>query len=57
MMMNVSHKKKWYSGTTQVHVEPPLIPLIKINNNNKLNKDSFRIKLRKDLKSENLDLY
>ena len=29
-MKKVSHMKKWNKGTVQVHVEPPLIPLIKV---------------------------
>ena len=28
-MKNVSHDKSWNLGMTQVHVKPPLIPLIK----------------------------
>ena len=34
-MKKVLHKNKWNTGTVQVHVEPPSIPLIKIKNNDK----------------------
>ena len=34
-MKNVSHKKKWNVGLVQVHMEPPPIPLIKINHYDK----------------------
>ena len=30
-MKNISHKNKWNEGTVQVHVDPPPIPLIKID--------------------------
>ena len=40
-----------------MHVEPPPIPLIKIKNNAKSNKDCVKTKLRRDPTSENLDLY
>ena len=42
-MKNVSHKNKWISGTVQVHVKPPLILLLKINNNEKPDKYSIKI--------------
>ena len=37
-MKNVSHKNQWNTGTVQVHVEPPPIPLIKSNNDDKSDK-------------------
>ena len=37
-MNNVSHKKKWNTETVKVHVEPSLIPLIKIKNDDKSDK-------------------
>ena len=40
-----------------MQVEPPLISLIKINNDEKLDKYFVQIKLRRDPTSENLDLY
>ena len=46
-MKNIFHKKKWNVGTVQVHVDPPLIPLIKSKNNEKLDKDCVKIKLRR----------
>ena len=30
-MKNVSHNNKWNAGVAQLHVKPPLTPLIKIN--------------------------
>ena len=49
--------KNWNWGTVQVHVEPPLIPLIKSKNNDKLDKYCVKIKLCRDLTSEKLDIY
>ena len=40
-----------------MQVEPPLISLIKIKNDDKLDKYFVQIKLRRDPTSENLDLY
>ena len=57
MINNVSHKKRWNTGTVQVHAEPPPIPLIKIKNGDKSDKDFVKIKLRRDPKSEKSDLY
>ena len=56
-MKHVSHKNICNSGTVQVHVDQPLIPLIKSNNNDKPHKDFVKIKLGRDLTSETLDLY
>ena len=47
-MKNISHKKKWNAGTVQVHVDPPSIPIIKINNDDKLDVGSVKIKLRRN---------
>ena len=44
-MKNILYKKKWNTGTLQVHVEPPPTPLIKINNYEKSEKDCDKIKL------------
>ena len=56
-MINVSHKKKCNTGTVQVQVDLPPIPLIKMNNNYKLDKYFVKIKLCRDPRSENSDLY
>ena len=56
-MKNIPHKKRINTGTIQVHMDPPPIPLIKSNNDDKSDKDSIKIKLRRDPMSENLDLY
>ena len=53
MRKNISHNKIWHSGAVKIHVEPPLIPLTKINNIAKANKDSVKIKLRRYTTSEN----
>ena len=56
-MKNVFHKKKWNSGTVQVHVDPHPVPLIKINNNDKSDKYFVKIKLHRDPASEKSELY
>ena len=56
-MKNISHKKKWNSSVVQMHVEPPPTPLIKSKHDDNLDKDLGKLKLRRDLTSENLDLY
>ena len=56
-MKNVSRKKKCNVGTVQVHVDPPLIPLIKSRNNYKWDKYFVKIKLRRHITSENSDFY
>ena len=48
MIKNVSHKKRWNTGTVQVHAEPHPIPLIKIKNGDKSDKDFVKIKFCKD---------
>ena len=45
-MKNVYHSMKWNVGMVYQHVEPPLTPLIKINNNDKLDKGFVKLKLR-----------
>ena len=44
-------------GVVQLHMDPPPIPLIKIKHDDKLEKDFVKIKLHRDLTSENSDLY
>ena len=56
-MSNFSHKNKWNVGVVQVHVEPPPIPLIKINHDDKLDKDFVKLKLCGDQTSATSDLY
>ena len=56
-MTNIFNNEKWNSGTVEVHVDPPLIPLTKIKNNENLDKDFFRIKLRSNPRTQRLDLY
>ena len=56
-MKIVSHKKKWNTGTIQVQLEPPPIPLPESNNDDKLDKEFVKIKLRRDTTSENSDPY
>ena len=56
-MKNVSHSNKCNVRTVQVHVGEPLIPPIKSNNNKKSDKYCVKIKLSRDLMSQNLDLY
>ena len=38
-------------------MEPPLRPLIKSKHDDKLDKDFVKLKLRRDLTSEKLDIY
>ena len=56
-MKNLYQNKKRNTDTLQVHVDQPPIPLIKINNDDKLDKYSVKIKLRRDPMSEKSDLY
>ena len=42
---------------TQIHVEPPPVPLIKINHGNNSDKDFVKLKLRRDPTSSSSDLY
>ena len=56
-MQNVQYKNNCHAGTVQVHVEPPSIPLIKINKDDKSDKYFVEIKLRRDPTPEKLDLY
>ena len=56
-MKNILHKKIWSTGAVQIHVDPPLIPLIKIKNDMKLGKYFVKIKLRRDPTLEQLHLY
>ena len=54
---NVLHKKNWNQGAVHVHVESPLITLIKRKNNEKSDEDCLKIKLRRDPTSKKSDLY
>ena len=56
-MKNIYHKKSWNLGMTQVHVEPPMIPLIKGKYDGKPDKYFVKMKLRRDPTSSTLDLY
>ena len=56
-MDHVFHKKSWNLGMTQVHVEPPPIPLIKGKYDGKADKDFVKLKLRRDPTSSTSDLY
>ena len=56
-MNNVSHKKNWNTGTLQMHVDRPPIPLIKIKKDDKSDKYLVNIKLRTDPMLENSDPY
>ena len=40
-----------------MHMEPPLITLVKSNNDDKLDIDCVKMELRRDTKSEKSDLY
>ena len=53
---NFFHKNNWNEGVVQVHVGPPLIPLIKRNNDDKSDKDCVRIKSRRDPTTQKSDL-
>ena len=56
-MDNVLHTWKWNTRTVQVYMEPPLIPLMKKKNNEKLGKYCVKIKFRSDPISQHFDLY
>ena len=56
-MKNFSHKKSWNSGMTQVHVEPPPKPLIKVKYDGKSDKYFVKLKLCRDPTSSTSDLY
>ena len=49
------NKKNWNRGTIQVHVDPPLIPLIKSKNYEKPDKARVKIKLLRDPTSQKSD--
>ena len=42
-MKKASHKKVWIQGALKMHMDPPPIPLLKMNNNAKLDKDSVKL--------------
>ena len=56
-MENVSHKKTWNAGVTQVHMETLMIPLIKSKHKDKSDKDFVKLKVRRYTTSERSDLY
>ena len=56
-MSKISHRKKWNVGVVEQHVEPPLIPLIKINHHDKSEKDFVKLKSRRDRTSKKSDHY
>ena len=56
-MKNIFHRKKWIAAAVEQHVDPPPTPLIKIKNNDKLEKNFVKLKLRRDLTSAKSNLY
>ena len=56
-MKNISHKKKWDAGTVKVHVEQPLISLIKSKNDQKSDKYCVKIKFCRYPMSQESELY
>ena len=54
---NVSDKERWNRVSVQVHMDPPLIPLIKSKNDYKSDKNCVKIKLRKDPTSAKSNIY
>ena len=56
-MKNFYRKNTWNSGLTQAHVDPPPIPLIKGNHDDKLEKYLVKLKFCMYLTSATSDLY
>ena len=56
-MRNVTGKKGWMTGKTQLHIDPPHIPLIKEKYNGKSYKDFVKLKLRRDPTLRTSDIY
>ena len=56
-MKNFSHKVNCYQESVQVYVEPPLIPLIRSEIDEKSDKYSVKIELRRYPTSQKLDYY
>ena len=56
-MKNHSSKKGQMTGTTQAHIDPPPIPLVKEKHDGKSNKYFVKLKLRRYTTSPTLDLY
>ena len=56
-MKNFSSKKGWMTGMTRPHMDTPLIPLIKEAHYGKSDKDSVKLKSRRDTMLSTLDLY
>ena len=47
-MKNVSRKKSWCACAVQIHLDPPLIPVIKNKNYTKLENDCVKTKFHRD---------
>ena len=56
-MKNISPNNNFNQGTVRLHVEPTLIPLIKINSDEISDKDCVKIKLCRYPMTQNLDRY
>ena len=56
-MDNVFHKKNYNAWAVKVHMETAPIPNIEGKNDEKLDTDFVKIKLRRDMMSENLHFY
>ena len=56
-MRNILNNKSWCIGVLQINVDPPPITLIKSKSDIKAKNDCVKMKLRRDLTSETLDLY
>ena len=56
-MKNIFQKKSWHTGAVQIHVYPPPIPLIKSKFDLKTEIDYVKIKLRRNPRSEKLEMY
>ena len=52
-MKNIYHKRIWWGGAVQIHVEAPPIPLIKSNIGLKIEKDYVGIELNKNPRQKN----
>ena len=56
-MNKILSKKRFMTGTTQPHVDPPPITLIKENHDGKSEKYFVKLKLRRDPTSPTSDIY
>ena len=57
MINNGYHNKSWSTGALQIHVDPPMTPLIKSNLDLKTRGYYLKIKLRTNPTSEKSDMY